>query len=131
MGQAVVEARGWGVKVAAIAHVMKTHYALLLRPRVEPAVRAQVAKDAWGLVGRGFDFNFAFKDHTRLSCSEVPFVLYEKHMPLKLHPWQSFIKDWDVFLPDDVLKSGYFDVVWFSPDLPAKARWFEEPHTTA
>lgn len=120
LGQAAIEARGWGVKVVPLRDVMQTHYAVLLRPKLDEAAAVAAAKEARGLVGRGFDFNFGFKDHMRLSCSEVPYVLYRKHLPLKLRPWQHIIDDWDVFLPDDVYKSGHFSLVWHSPDMPKK-----------
>lgn len=112
--ESAVQARFFGVHRVALAKLMRTQYAAILRPRVSTREREDAALRVLAFCGRPFDYLLDFEDPRRLTCSEVPLLLYGEALGLRTRVIRFLGFEKRVFLPDDLFIRG-FDLVWISP----------------
>lgn len=111
--QSVVQARAQGVHALSLGKLFRTQYLAVLRPRVPVYLRRSAARHALSLCGREFDFQFDFGDEHKLSCAEIPYLLYKKDLHLTTQRVNVAGLQREVFLPDNFFHRG-FDVRWVS-----------------
>lgn len=68
---AVVEAFSAGVVISPLEQCLRVDHVLALRPRAGDAERASAVAEAFGHLGKPYDFEFDFNVTTRLVCTEV------------------------------------------------------------
>lgn len=73
----VVEAISEGVSFTTLEHCVDADSAVVLRPRLAKAEKAEAILRAFHYVGRPYDFNFDFATDAELVCTELVFKAYE------------------------------------------------------
>ncbi|MCY2952905.1 MAG: YiiX/YebB-like N1pC/P60 family cysteine hydrolase, partial [Planctomycetota bacterium] len=86
----VIEAISDGVVFNSLTESMHADYVAVLRPRVSEGQRAKAIAEAFGHVGKPYDFEFDFATADKLVCSEVVYRAYYGMIHLD-EPWMQRI----------------------------------------
>lgn len=73
----VLEAISEGVVFTTLEHSADADSIVALRPRLDPAEKAQALLRAFRYMGRPYDFNFDFQTDSTLVCTELVYKAYE------------------------------------------------------
>lgn len=73
----VLEAISEGVVFTTLEHSADADSMVALRPRLDPAEKAQALLRAFRYMGRPYDFNFDFHTDSALVCTELVYKAYE------------------------------------------------------
>ena len=78
----VIEAVGQGVLITTFERAADADYFAVIRPRVDPSMKAEAIARAFAMTGLPYDFEFDFVTDDRIVCSELVFKAYEKRLDL-------------------------------------------------
>jgi hypothetical protein len=72
----VIEAISAGVLFSSLEHAVRKDYAVVFRPQLSEAVRAEAILRALTLHGRPYDFDFDFQSDDKIVCTELIYRAY-------------------------------------------------------